>query len=138
MTVTTSAPIKRALVAQLRTSTALKAALPGGIHEGFAPEKAPYPILIYNMAYSPYDYIWGSVMIVGGVDLNIWSYSSVDANNIDALVMQTLNDAQLSVDGQTTLICRRVADLSSQDTDEEGRKLYMVGGTYEVWTDQLL
>lgn len=138
MSVTSSAAIKRAIVAQLRTNTDLKTALSGGIHEGFAPKKAPYPLLVYNMVYSPYDYLWDSVIIVGGFDINIWSYSSVDANNIDALVLSTLNDAHLSTEGQTTLICRRTADLGSQDVDEEGRKLYMVGGTYEVWTDQNL
>jgi len=138
MVVSTSAPIKRALVAQLRTNLTLKAAIPGGIHEGFAPEKASYPLLIYQLVYNPYDYMWGSVILVAGFDIHVWSYSSVDANNIDALVIGTLNDAQLTVDGQTTLICRRTADLGNQDVDEEGRKLYMVGGTYEVWTDQPL
>lgn len=138
MPITTSSAIKRALVSELRGNATLKAALTGGIHEGFAPKKAPYPLLIYTMVYSPYDYLWGSVVIVGGVDINVWGYSSVDANNIDALVMSTLDDAQLSTEGQTTLICRRVADLGSQDVDEEGRKLYMVGGTYEIWTDQNL
>lgn len=131
-----SAAIKRAVVAQMRSNESLKTALTGGIHEGFAPKKAPYPLLVYHMVYSPYDYLWDSVIIVGGIDINIWSYSSVDANNIDALVMSALDDAQLQTEGQTTLICRRVSDLGSQDVDEEGRKLYMVGGTYEIWTDQ--
>lgn len=138
MPFSTSSAIKRAVVTQLRSNETLKAALTGGIHEGFAPKKAPYPLLIYTLVYSPYDYMWGSVTIVGGVDINVWSYSSVDANNIDALILSTLNDAQLATEGQTTLICRRISDLGSQDVDEEGRKLYMVGGMYEIWTDQNL
>lgn len=136
MVLSTTAPIKRALVAKLRANQTLKDALLGGIHEGFAPEKVRYPVLTYASVYSPYIYDWTNLMLVAGFDLNVWSTSSVDANNVDALVLSTLHDASLSVDGQTTLICRRVADLGSQDVDEEGRKVYMVGGTYEIWTDQ--
>lgn len=138
MALSTSAPIKRALVATLRSNVALKAALKGGIHEGFAPEKTQYPLMTYTLVYSPYAYMWGSAMLFAGIDINIWDYSSVDANNIDALTTQTLHDVVLSVDGQTTLICRRVADLGNQDVDDEGKKIYMVGGTYEIWTDQPL
>ncbi len=138
MTLSTSAPIKRAIVAKLRSNATLRSALAGGMHEGFAPEKVPYPVLTYQLVYDPLAYTWGSMMHMAGFDINVWHTSSVDANNIDALVFNTLEDASLSVDGQTTLICRRVADLSSQDVDEEGKKLYMVGGTYEVWTDQFL
>jgi hypothetical protein len=47
-----------------------------------------------------------------------------------------LDDASLEVDGQSTLLCHRIADFGGQDVDDEGRKIYMVGGTHEVWTDQ--
>jgi hypothetical protein len=73
---------------------------------------------------------------LAGFDLRVYHTDSVAANNLDALVLTTLNDADLSVSGQSTLYARRVADLSSPDVDDEGRKVYMVGGTYEVWTDQ--
>lgn len=136
MTLSSSAPIERAVVATLRANATLKAALPGGMHEAFAPDKAPYPLLTYQTVYAPYDFIWGSTMIYAGIDVNVWAKSSVDAKNIDALVLQTLHDASLSVDGQTTLICRRVADLRNYDVDDEGRKIYAVGGTYEITTDQ--
>ncbi len=135
---TTEAAIKRALVVKLRANATLKAQVPGGFHEGFAPEKKPYPIVVYTIAWSPYVYTWDSLMLICGFDVSVWSPSSVDANNVDALIFTTLHDASLVVDGQTTLICRRVAGLSSQDVDEEGKKVYMVGGTYEVWTDQPL
>jgi hypothetical protein len=131
-----SAPIKRALVATLRTNATLKASIPGGIHKGFAPGKAEYPLLTYNFWPANYLYMWGSAMIATVVDVTVWAKSGVDAENIDALVLQTLRDTQLTVDGQTTLICRRAADLDDEDVDDEGRKIYMVGGTYEVVTDQ--
>jgi hypothetical protein len=133
--VSSSAPIKRALVQQLRSSAALKAEIPGGIHEGFAPDRAQYPFLTYQLVYAPIRRQWGSQQYITGFDLRIFSGDSVEANNVDALVLDVLNDAALVVDGQTTLLCHRVADFSVPDVDEEGRKVYIVGGTYEVWTD---
>lgn len=136
MPITSSSPIKRALVQRLRASAPLVAALEGGIHEGFAPQKAKYPVLTYQLIVDPYAFTWGSVMHAAIFDVLVFSNNSVDANNADTLVLQQLDGAPLTVTGQTTLICHRVADLSSPDVDEEGRKVYMVGGTYEIWTDQ--
>jgi hypothetical protein len=73
-----------------------------------------------------------------GFDVFVWAENSVDANNVDALAAAALHDASLSVAGQSTLICRRTSDISSVDVDEEGKRIYQVGGTYEVWTDQPL
>jgi hypothetical protein len=123
-------------VAALRSDVALKAALTGGIHEGFAPMKASYPFLTYQMIYAPIRRQWGSQQYLAGFDIRVFHGQSVDANNIDALVLTALDDAALSIDGQSTLLCHRVADLSAQDVDEEGRKIYMVGGSYEIWSDQ--
>lgn len=138
MTLTTSAPIKQAIVQKLRANTSLHGQLVGGIHEGFAPSKVKYPCLIYQLIYDPLTYTWGSMLHMAGFDLKIFHTDSVAANNLDALVLTTMNDASLSVTGQTTLFARRVADLSFPDVDDEGKKVYMVGGTYEVWTDQPL
>lgn len=135
-TLSTTAPIKRALVVRLRTNATLKAALVGGIHESFSPEKVEYPFLTYQLIYSPIRRVWGSQQYLSGFDIKIYSGDSVQANNLDALILTTLDDAALAVDGQTTLLCHRVADISIPDVDEEGRKIYVVGGTYEVWTDQ--
>lgn len=133
----TAFQIQRALVRTLRRNAELKAAI-SGMHEGFAPAKAAYPFLVYNLAYAPYDYLWDSVLIYAGFDLSVISTDSVEANNLDALVAASLHDASLDVSGQSTLICRRVADLKSADIDDEGLKYYQIGGTYEIWTDQPL
>jgi len=46
---------------------------------------------------------------------------------------------QLTVDDMSTLICRRIADIpAAPDVDAEGKLIYQVGGTYEIWTDQPL
>jgi len=134
----TVAPVKQALVQTLRAAPALKAALIGGIHEGVAAQSTKYPFLTYQVHYAPYDYLWGSVMHYVGIDVFVWATNSVEANNLDALVAAALHDASLSVSEQSTLICRRVSDLSLQDVDEEGKRIYQVGGTYEIWTDQPL
>jgi hypothetical protein len=136
MALTSSGEIKRAIVAHLRSSVPLKTALVGGIHEGFAPNKASYPILTYQLVYAPIVRTWGSQGYYAGIDIRVFGEQSVEANNIDALVLNLLDDAPLSVTGQSTLLCHRVADFGSPDVDDEGRKIYMVGSTYEVWTSQ--
>lgn len=152
MTITTSAPIKQAFVATLRANNTLRTdsttdpkyrAL-SGFYEGVAPRKTAYPFLVYNLVAAPYDYDWTGLMILTAMDAFIFSENSVEANNLDALVFATIQDVDLlsilpsGVTGQTTLICRRVADISSDDVDEEGKKVYQVGGTYLIWTNQTL
>ena len=138
MTLTGVAPVKQALVQYLRADPALKAALTGGIHEALAPQKTEYPFLIYSLHYAPLDYLWGSVVQVIGVDVFVFSRDSVEASNLDGLILTRLHDADLAVGGQDTLICRRVASLSFPDVDEEGKRIFQPGGTYEIWTDQPL
>ena len=78
-------------------------------------------------------------MIKALMDISTYAVNPVDANNIDALICEALNEAVLSVDGQTSLLCRRVADLpTGPDVDSEGKRIYQVGGTYSIWTDQSL
>lgn len=132
------APIRQAFVQQLRSNAALKAALPGDIHEGFAPVGTARPWLTYQVVYAPIEYLWGSALTEIGIQVFVFSGNSVDAHNIDALVLETLHDAELVVAGQSTLICRRVSSVSLPGEDDEGKKIYQVGGTYEIWVDQLL
>lgn len=134
--VSSTAPIKRALVVRLRSNATLKAALPGGIHESFSPEQVPYPFLTYQLIYSPIRRQWDGQQYVAGFDIKVFSEDSVEANNIDALILNMLDDAALVVEGQSTLLCQRVGDISIPDVDQEGHKVYVVGGTYEVMTDQ--
>lgn len=143
MTLTTAAPIKQALVATLRANNTFKNAV-SGIHEGLAPRKVPYPFATYGFLPTSYEYDSTNLMFLTAVDVYIYSKNSVEANNLDALVFTTLQDADLlavlddGVTEQTTLICHRVADISSDDVDEEGNKIYQVGGSYAIWTDQPL
>jgi hypothetical protein len=135
---TGTAPIARALVQTLRANTALKAGLTGGMHEGEAPVGARPPWLVYGLQYGPMEYGWGSMMIPSGFHIVVFSRDQVEARNLDSLVVETLHDAALSVDGQSTLFCRRVLDLSSTDVDDEGLKVYQVGGVHEITTDQTI
>jgi hypothetical protein len=139
MAVATVAPVKRAVVQTLRASVPLVAAIAGGIHESIAPRKVKYPFVVYQLVSAPYVYDWSGVMLQALIDVSVYAENPVDANNIDALINGALNDAVLSVDGQTSLLCRRVADLpTGPDIDSEGRRIYQVGGSYSVWTDQTL
>jgi len=143
MTLTTTAPIKQALVATLRANTTFRAAV-SGIHEGIAPRKVDYPFATYDFLPTQYNYDSSGLMFLTAVDVFIFSRNSVEANNLDGLVFTILQDSDLlsvlgsGVTEQTTLICHRVADISSDDVDEEGKKVYQVGGTYAIWTDQPL
>lgn len=143
MALTTTAPIKQALVATLRANNTLRAAI-SGIHEGVAPRKTAYPFVSYGFLPTSYNYDSTGLMFVTAVDVYVYSKNSVEANNLDGLVFTTLQDADLmavlddGVTEQTTLICHRVADISSDDVDEEGQKVYQVGGSYTIWTDQPL
>ncbi len=132
------APTRQALVQRLRSDPALQAVVPGDVHEGFAPPKTRRPWLTYQVVYSPIDYLWGSAITEIGIQVCVFAENSVDAHNIDALVLANLHDAELQVSGQSTLICRRMSSMSLAHEDEEGKKIYQVGGTYEIWIDQPL
>jgi hypothetical protein len=139
MVISTSAPAKRAIVQTLRALGALTSAINGGIHEGIAPRKIKYPFIVYQLSSSVYDYTQTGVMLKMLYDISVFAENPVDANNIDALVSQALNEAELSVDEQTSLLCRRVSDLpTGPDIDSEGKRIYQVGGTYSAWTYQTL
>jgi len=58
MALTTTAPIKMAIVQKLRANGTFYSALLGGIHEGFAPSKSKYPFLTYQLVYDPIAYTW--------------------------------------------------------------------------------
>jgi hypothetical protein len=133
-------PIKQALVKAMRDHAALKAAVSNEFHESFAPRDIGYPFVLYILAYAPIRYDWTGAIIKAGFDVHIISDSQVEAHNLDQLLSEALHDKVLDLSGsspaQTTLLCRRVANLSSVDLDDVGTKVYGVGGTFELWTDQ--
>lgn len=135
MTITSISPVLRALVAYLRAQPAIRAGLTG-IHEGLAPDATAYPFGTYQVANTRYSYDMTGVTLRGSVSFQVISADQVEARNLDALVMAALHDAALSVSGQSTLYCRRYTDLSSVDVDDQGKKVYMVGGMYDIWTTQ--
>jgi len=137
MAVASVAPVKRAVVQALRASPSLVSAIAGGIHEGIAPRKIRYPFITYQLVAAPYSYNWSSVLIRAMFDVTVYAENPVEANNLDALIAGALNEAVLDVDGQDSLLCRRVSDLpTGPDIDSEGKRIYQVGGSYSVWTSQ--
>lgn len=145
MAATTVWPLLQAVVQKLRADTALQAVLVGGEHEGVAIPGTPHPWLTYQLGYAPRDRFVDSVLSRVGIYVHIHSRSQVDARNIDQLAMNVLDGAvydfsltEHGSSGQYTLRSARTLDLSSEDTDDEGQKVYSVGGLYEIWVDQPL
>ena len=150
MTRTTEANIIRALVETLRAQNAAFLAEVTSIgvaghtwnsqkiHEGVAPADTDYPFLTYTLVFAPYSDDWTKRTIVAGFDLAAWSDNQVEANNLDALAMTTVEDNLAVVDGQTTLYARRAEGLRLPEVDETGKRIFRAGGTYVIWTDQLL
>ncbi len=132
----TSAGVRRALVQTIRDAVVYGSL--NGIFPGFAPEKVDYPFAVYNQIAAPYEDAWGSRMIITAYDVFVFSRNEVEAHNLDQSLADTLDGAELTVEDMAALICRRVNDIPvSPDLDEEGKKVYQVGGTYEIWTDQV-
>lgn len=133
----TSQNIWRAVVVLFRSSSTLRTAFVGGIHEGSAPEKVPDPLCIWTAVVpGVYEDTWGSRGIVALMDLVAVSRNSVEASNLDQSLADVFDEGNLVVTGQRTLICHRVGDIRLDDVDEEGRKVYRVGGSYEIQTQQ--
>ena len=133
MTTPTHAPIKWAFVARVRAGSVYDALT--GIHEGFAPEKLDYPFCVWNLVAGPYEYDWGDVTLIAMIDATVFSRNSVQADELDEALAAWLSDQPFPVDGQSTLLCRRVATIPNPpDLDNEGKKVYGAGGTYEIWT----
>ena len=134
----TSQNIWRALVARIRSNATLRAAIVGDIHEGIAAEKVPYPHCVWTpVVPGVNEDTWGERTIVALGDVVIVSRLSVEASNLDQLMNEELDEAPLNVIGQHTLICYRVGDIRLTESDEEGKKIYRTGGSYEIQTSQV-
>lgn len=141
MATTGVAPIKQALVETLRANAALKALVGSkGINEGTEPRGTSYPYIVYSIVYATRE--WDSTNMTLMVDVDVWSISDdqVGAHTLDQLVADTLEDVVIdfSTAGpeQTSLLCRRIGDLSSVDVDGAGNKVFQMCGVYRLWTDQ--
>ena len=136
MAAPTPSPIKRGLVRRLRQQ-AWFSTVTGGVHQTFAPKKPKYPYITYNLVTAPSDFTWGASEVHALFDVFAWSENSVEAENLDALIAVALDGAPLDVGEQTLLLCRRIgATPTGPTTDGTGRRVYQIGGTYSIWTDQ--
>lgn len=138
MTRTTEALILRAIVQTVRANSPFYSQLTGGLHEGSAPREARYPFGTIDLVGAPVLDDWGSRMIQSDWDLVIWDEEQVRASNLDSELMNVLEDSLVTITGQDTLITRRIAGVRLPEVTEEGKRLYRVGGTYRIWTDQPL
>ena len=124
------------MVQAMRAYSPLSAAIAGGVNEGMAPRKVRYPFIVYQLVSSVRERQFDGHQIHSLWDISVYAENPVDANNVDALVNTALDDKDLAVDGQTTMLCRRVTDLpTGPDIDSRGRRIWQAGGSYSVWTD---
>jgi hypothetical protein len=126
---------RQALVRALRANLVLEDSLPGDWNEGFVPQATKekpvvFPHGTYSLAFGPPDYDWTGVVSVVGADVVVYSKDSGEAASLDQLVFDTLQDANLSVAGLTTLSCRRTGIISLTDVDSTGATIFVLGGTY--------
>jgi hypothetical protein len=133
------APVKQAIVKALRDNVALKALVGSdGINEGTEPRSVDYPYIVYSIVHTYRDWDGTNVTLVTDVDLWSISDSQVQAHTLDQLVADSLEEKVLDLgsSGQTSMLCRRIGDLSSLDIDGAGTRVYQMCGIYRVWTDQ--
>ena len=154
MTRTTEVQVIRALVQTLRANNSGFAAQVASdaistngvahtwdsnrINEGTAPDDTPYPFFAYRLVYAPSEDDWTKRTIIAGIDVEAVSDNQVEASNLDQLGMQTLEDSLAAVSGQTTLYCRSISGFRLQEIDQTGKRIFRVGHTYQIWTDQPL
>ena len=73
------------------------------------------------------------------IGFDVFVVSKVDvgeADRLNQLVFDTLQDARLYPTGQTSLKCRRTSSISLTDEDAQGVATWQVGGTWEGTTAQ--
>lgn len=124
--------VRQALIRQLRSNLVLAAGLSGDWSEGFAPQKTPYPLGTIGLQYAPSAYDWSGRVMFIGVTVFIFSKDQGEAASLYQLAFTSLQDARLTMTGQTSLQCRQVSDISLTDVDSEGKAVYQVGGVFEV------
>lgn len=136
---------KQAFVRALRNISALTAAVGSdGIYEGVVTRGVEYPFVVYTVSFSVRSYDWSHRSLMRtGFDVLVVSDDQVVAHNLDQAIIDGMKNVVLdsffeASSGQSTLFCRRISDMSSAGTDGEGEKVYQVGGTYAVWTDQAM
>lgn len=133
---------KQAFVRALRDISALTAAIGSdGIHEGVVTRNVEYPFVVYSVVHSSRDYDWGHRSMMRSVfDVLVVSDDQVQAHNLDAAILTGMADVLTfePTSGQSPLFCRRISDTSFAGVDGEGEKVYQVGGTYAVWSDQAI
>src|SRR5512143_542206 len=97
---------RQAVIRHLRANLVLKDLLLGDWSEAVAPQGTDFPRGIIQLHYSPAEYVWTGMDTVIGFDAIVFSKFQDEAASLDQLVFTSLQDAALTVTGQTSLTCR--------------------------------
>lgn len=147
MALSTTFPIKRAIVRRVRDTAPLKAAFVGGIHERLSPRKVRFPYLVYSEVSAPFVGDWGATGDGGRreidalFDLDIYDVDSSRAETLleqlDALFNGPSAASALAVEGQNVLLVEtRAKTPMGPDRDAIGRRIDRQGITVHIQTDQ--
>lgn len=129
--------VRQALIRTLRSNLVLKGELSGDWNESVAPQGTAFPRGIISVHFSPNEYDWTGFVTLLGVDVVVFSKDKAQADSLNQLVFSTLQDAQLSVAGQTSLTCRRTSGIHLIDPAPEGTEtVFAEGGVYAILTPQ--
>lgn len=128
-----------AIVQHLQADAAGVMSVAGDVYPGTPPEGASHPLVQVTAQRPPRgNYVFqglsheDSVYLVKAVDKNS---SPKRAGEINAFIRARLDNAALSVDGQTTLLVSWVQDVEYSERTEDGTVYQHEGGLYEIWTE---
>lgn len=124
--------VRQAFIRHLRSNLVLAEGLLGDWSEGFAPEGTAFPRGTISLQYAPSAYDWSGRVAFIGVTVMVYSKDSGQAASLYQLAFTSLQDAKLTLAGQTSLQCRQTSDIALQDVDAEGKAIYQTGGVFEV------
>lgn len=130
-----AATVRAAIVKVLRDNAALIALLPDDEHvyHRSAPQDADYPFVILSKQSGSPEYTFADWH-----DNELWTVkgvaragSAVEADDLDKAIKAALQDAELEIDGQATLLCRRDEDVNYGEI-EEGTQVHHAGAMFRI------
>lgn len=147
----TSAPIRYGLIRLIRSSSDLRTALKGGIHNSLARRKVAYPFVVIQKVSDPITRDPGGEGNAGHIEIDsLWdviacALSQVEADNLDLLLANWLSGPGAEDRLQPFIVgqnLRRIDRVGTPGTGPErdavGRWVVRQGGTYRVVTDTAL
>ena len=131
--------VNRFIVAALKAQGDYASKLPGGIHNGSAPDKTAYPFLVFSHAGGNDTLAVGVGIIGAGM---VYLLKVIDRNESDATADTVAEWAENALHSNNGLpvgggwvYCQKETPFNLP-TVEEDIKFQQVGGTFRFWADR--